>query len=209
MAKLNFLRNKYILYILLFLAVTNILGYLAMRDFDALSLFVATTVVTYYFSKNMIVILGLAILVTALFRGSTPFGTREGLVGEKAASEDEEEEMEEGFTDLQDDEEDDEDERPMGKLDKEPDLGKRIDKAGTMEESYNNLQSILGGGGMEKLTQETKSLIEQQSNLMKQLEGLGPIMKNAKEVMRVMDNSKMHDMIEKFLPSAQAMLQKK
>ena len=39
-----------------------------------------------------------------------------------------------------------------------------------MEQSYNNLQKILGGGGVDKLTNETKSLIEQQSNLMKQLE---------------------------------------
>ena len=206
MAKLNFLRNKYVLYILLFLAVTNILGYLAIRDFDALSLFIATTVVTYYFSKNMIIILGMAILVTALFKGSTHFGVKEGLVGEKAATEREEEEVEEAFTELNEDEEE---EGPTGRIDPEPDLAKRIDKAGTMEQSYNNLQNILGDNGMNKLTKETQSLIEQQTNLMKQLEGLAPIMDQAKNVMDSLDNSKMHDMIEKFLPSAKAMLQKK
>ena len=206
MAKLNFLRNKYVLYILLFLAVTNILGYLAIRDFDALSLFIATTVVTYYFSKNMIIILGMAILVTALFKGSAHFGVKEGLVGEKAATEREEEEVEEAFAELNEDEEE---EGPTGRIDPEPDLAKRIDKAGTMEESYNNLQNILGNNGMDKLTKETQSLIEQQTNLMKQLEGLAPIMDQAKNVMDSLDNSKMHDMIEKFLPSAKAMLQKK
>jgi len=204
MAKLNFLRNKYVLYILLFLAVTNILGYLAMRDFDALSLFIATTVVTYYFSKNMIIILGMAILVTALFKGSAHFGAKEGLVGERADTY--EEGGEEAFTKLKEDTDDEE--GPTGRVDPEPDLAKRIDKAGTMEESYNNLQNILGNNGMDKLTKETQSLIEQQSNLMKQLEGLAPIMDQAKNVMDSLDNSKMHGLIEKFLPSAKAMLQK-
>jgi len=205
MAKFNLLRNKYVLYILLFLAVTNILGYLAMRDFDSLSLFVATTVVTYYFSKNMIVILGLAILVTALFKGSAHFSVKEGLVGERAATEKEEEEVEEAFTELDDDEE----EGPTGRVDSEPDLAKRIDKAGTMEESYNNLQNILGNNGMDKLTKETQSLIEQQSNLMKQLEGLEPIMKNAQNLMSKLDNPQMQGLMEKFLPSAKAMLKNK
>lgn len=205
MAKFNLLRNKYVLYILLFLAVTNILGYLAMRDFDSLSLFVATIVVTYYFSKNMIVILGLAILVTALFKGSVHFGVKEGLVGERAATEKEEEEVEEAFTELDDDEE----EGPTGRVDSEPDLAKRIDKAGTMEESYNNLQNILGNNGMDKLTKETQSLIEQQSNLMKQLEGLEPIMKNAQNLMSKLDNPQMQGLMEKFLPSAKAMLKNK
>ena len=205
MAKFNLLRNKYVLYILLFLAVTNILGYLAMRDFDSLSLFVATTVVTYYFSKNMIVILGLAILVTALFKGSAHFSVKEGLVGERAATEKEEEEVEEAFTELDDDEE----EGPTGRVDSEPDLAKRIDKAGTMEESYNNLQNILGNNGMDKLTKETQSLIEQQSNLMKQLEGLEPIMKNAQNLMSKLDNPQMQGLMEKFLPSAKDMLKNK
>ncbi len=205
MAKFNLLRNKYVLYILLFLAVTNILGYLAMRDFDALSLFVAVAVVTYYFSKNMIVILGLAILVTALFKGSAHFSVKEGLVGERAATEKEEEEVEEAFTELDDDEE----EGPTGRVDSEPDLAKRIDKAGTMEESYNNLQNILGNNGMDKLTKETQSLIEQQSNLMKQLEGLEPIMKNAQNLMSKLDNPQMQGLMEKFLPSAKAMLKNK
>ncbi len=206
MAKFNLLRNKYVLYILLFLAVTNILGYLAMRDFDALSLFVAVAVVTYYFSKNMIVILGLAILVTALFKGSVHFGVKEGLVGERAATEKEEEEVEEAFAELDDD---DEEEGPTGRIDSEPDLAKRIDKAGTMEESYNNLQNILGNNGMDKLTKETQSLIEQQSNLMKQLEGLGPIMENAQNLMSKLDNPQMQGLMEKFLPSAKAMLKNK
>jgi len=206
MAKFNLLRNKYVLYILLFLAVTNILGYLAMRDFDALSLFVAVAVVTYYFSKNMIVILGLAILVTALFKGSVHFGVKEGLVGERAATEKEEEEVEEAFAELDDD---DEEEGPTGRIDSEPDLAKRIDKAGTMEESYNNLQNILGNNGMDKLTKETQSLIEQQSNLMKQLEGLEPIMKNAQNLMSKLDNPQMQGLMEKFLPSAKAMLKNK
>ena len=213
MAKLNFLHNKYVLYLVLFLAVTNVLGYLALGDFDALSLFVVVGLVTSYFSKNMTIILGVSILVTAFVKGGKHLGLREGFEAERATEK--EEEHKDHFTTTSKDAEEEEEE---GLESMSPakiggasgvDLGKRIDYAGTMEQSYDNLQKILGGGGMDKLTGETQSLIEQQTNLMKQLEGLGPIMKEAKSVMESLENSGMHKMMEKFLPNAQALLQKK
>ena len=35
------LQNKYVLYLVLFIAVTNILGYLAIEDFRSLMVFIA------------------------------------------------------------------------------------------------------------------------------------------------------------------------
>ena len=37
----GFLKNKYILYILLIIAIINVLGYIAMEDYNSLGLFVA------------------------------------------------------------------------------------------------------------------------------------------------------------------------
>ena len=215
MAKFNFIHNKYVLYLFLFLAVTNLLGYLALGDFEALSLFVVVGLVTSYFSKNMIIILGASVLVTALFKGGKHLGLREGFEAERA-TEKEEAHKERFTTTSKDADEEEEEEEGLESMSPTKiggasgvDLGKRIDYAGTMEQSYNNLQKILGGGGMDKLTNETQSLIEQQTNLMKQLEGLGPIMKEAKSVMESLENSGMHKMMEKFLPNAQTLLQKK
>ena len=60
------LKNKYVLYVLLVLAIINVLGYVALQDYDSLALFVAVGVLSTYFSKNMAVNLLLAILVTSL-----------------------------------------------------------------------------------------------------------------------------------------------
>ena len=60
------LKNKYVLYVLLVLAIINVLGYVGLQDYDSLALFVAVGVLSTYFSKNMAVNLLLAIAVTSL-----------------------------------------------------------------------------------------------------------------------------------------------
>ena len=60
------LKNKYVLYVLLVLAIINVLGYVGLQDYDSLALFVAVGVLSTYFSKNMAVNLLLAIVVTSL-----------------------------------------------------------------------------------------------------------------------------------------------
>lgn len=77
----NLLQNKYVLYLILFFAVTNVLGYLAIGDFDSIVIFAAIVLLTSYFSKNMIIILGLALLGTNIIYANN--GIREGLKNKK------------------------------------------------------------------------------------------------------------------------------
>ena len=224
MVKRNLLRNRYLLYILLFLAVTNLLGYLALRDFEAVTLFVVLGVVTSYFSKNMIIILGLAIIGTALFRGMGSRNLREGLAVKGVRGKTKRARKKEALENPVDAEEDEEDEeevavenseaasppaKPATESEEDLSLGKRVDYAGTMEAAYNNLGRILGSDGVNNLTKETQTLMKQQTELMKQLEGLAPIMENAKEVMKTLESSGMGSMMSKFMPQAQALMQKK
>lgn len=60
------LKNKYILYVLLVLAIVNVLGYLAIQDYNSLALFVVVGLLSTYFSKNMSVNLLMAIVVTSM-----------------------------------------------------------------------------------------------------------------------------------------------
>ena len=60
------LKNKYVLYVLLFLAVVTVLGYVALQDYNSLALFVAMGLLSTYFSKNMAVNLLVAMVVTSL-----------------------------------------------------------------------------------------------------------------------------------------------
>ena len=71
------LQNKYVLYLVLFIAVTNVLGYLAIEDFNSLMVFIAIGALASHFSKNMIIILGSAILGTNIFYASSRM--REGM----------------------------------------------------------------------------------------------------------------------------------
>ena len=69
--------SKYFLYFLLVLAVTNLLGYLMMKKFNAIALFLIVGVLMHYFSKNMTVILLVCLVVTNLLMSRSIF--KEGM----------------------------------------------------------------------------------------------------------------------------------
>lgn len=58
------LTNKYFLYFIVFLAATNMLGYLITNKFNALIFFALVSLITFQFSKNMAVVLLVAIIAT-------------------------------------------------------------------------------------------------------------------------------------------------
>ena len=64
------LKNKMVLYIVLFITVTNLLGYLMVNNIDAVILLFLVGLLTSYFSKNMIVVMLAAIIFTNLLVGS-------------------------------------------------------------------------------------------------------------------------------------------
>jgi hypothetical protein len=71
------LTNKYVLYFVLFLAATNVLGYVVMGQLTAALFFIVVAYLISNFSQNMIVILGGALLFTnILMVGNT---VKEGL----------------------------------------------------------------------------------------------------------------------------------
>ena len=73
------LKDKRVLYFVLFLALTNLFHFLFSRDFNGLTLFLVLGLLMSYFTKNMIVVLVVTMLVTHLFRRNL----REGLEGKE------------------------------------------------------------------------------------------------------------------------------
>jgi len=61
------LKNTYVLYGVLFIAVMNVLGYMTHQNYEAVILFALVGFLTQYFSKNMIIILLAPIIFTAVF----------------------------------------------------------------------------------------------------------------------------------------------
>ena len=85
------LQNKYVLYAMLFISLMNILGYLAVKNFDAIAFFVLVALLTIYFSRNMIIILFICIIMTNFYIGgkgviAANAAKKEGLKNKKKAA---------------------------------------------------------------------------------------------------------------------------
>ena len=213
----SMLKNKYVLYILLVVALGNVLGYLAIEDYKSLGLFISVGLLSTYFSKNMSVTLIVAIIVTACVAINNK--VREGLENKK---EEEKEGMTKGKVECKTDAE-----CPTGKKcseqskckpvsgfqnnvppstpakvgDDDESPGDRIDYAATMEQAYDNLQQMLGEDGVKGITNETKKLVQQQKDLMGTLNTMAPVLTTAKETLESMnmpDMAGMADMLKQL-----------
>jgi hypothetical protein len=211
------LKNKTVLYIVLFIAVMNTLGYLMVNNIDAVILLFLVGLLTSYFSKNMIVVMLVAILFTNLLVGSkqasrTPL--LEGMdhdgkdddeadkkgddkVEEKVSEEcDENEEMgddgkchpkKSGYTNLK-----------PARID-ETDDSSELDYSGSLEAAYDNLDKLLSSDAIQKMSADTQNLAEKQKKLMGNIDKLEPMIKNAEDMMNQLDSSKLTSIMDKFM----------
>ena len=60
------LENKYVLYFVLFLAVSNLLGYMVVGNMNAVILFILIGGLMTFFSKNMIIVLSVPLVLTSV-----------------------------------------------------------------------------------------------------------------------------------------------
>ena len=92
-----FLKNKYVLKFLIFMAIVNVLGYIALEKFNSMALFIVMILLSRYFSKNTSINILIAIIVTSFFtlhnkmregfkeeEKSTESSTKENLIDIKA-----------------------------------------------------------------------------------------------------------------------------
>ena len=189
------LKNKIVLYVVLFFAVTNLFGYLMTRNFDAVILMLVVGIVASNFSKNMIIILGVSVLTTS-------FAASNGLIGSVVEGLDDntkdegdkkkKKEKKEGLLRLRPkkikqsttDDEEEEDEVVVGADETEQkgaSGGKQsnIDYASTLEKAYDNLDTLLNSDAINKMSDETERLGHKQKQLMKNIDKLEPMMQKA------------------------------
>lgn len=77
------LRNKNVLYIVLFFAVANLFSYLMLKKIDAVAFFIIIGFLTTYFSKNMIIVMLTAMISTFLLVQINLLGqVQEGMSGQ-------------------------------------------------------------------------------------------------------------------------------
>ena len=66
--KIDTLNNKWILYFVLFVSIVDLFNFFTIGDTTAIAIFIVAGFLTTYFSKNMLVILIVSIVVTHIMR---------------------------------------------------------------------------------------------------------------------------------------------
>ena len=80
----------------------------------------------------------------------------------------------------------------------------RIDYASTVEDAYDDLNKILGSDGMQRLTNDTHKLMEQQVKLADAMKNMTPLIDSAKSLMSGFDFNSLNSlsgMAKQFMPS--------
>jgi hypothetical protein len=209
------LNNKTVFYIVCFLAIANVLGYLFLGNFAGVFIFLLVGSITYLFNKNKTIILLVPLLVTSLFMmGKT---MKEGFHDIKKTTD-----KKKSYTKKSADKKSSDnkkieptsnasgiitgpvDESSMEKSDLEPEPNvaqtdgmsnkkggnnwkNRIDHAATIEEAYGNLSNILGSDGIKGLTSDTQKLMKQQMQLAEAMKGMMPVVEQAQNMMKGLD----------------------
>ena len=203
----SLLKDKNVLYVVLFISITNIFVYLMLKNFDAIIFFFLVGFLSTYFSKNMIIVMIISIISTNILMGSKLLGSyREGMevnsessvknVKQKIKNKTKNKKVIDNMTTLSPtniDESDDE-----GELDNIPGPKPKINYASTLESAYDNLDKLLSSDSINKMTTDTQRLAEKQQVLMGNIEKLVPFIGKAENLLKGMNSDKMGGMLEKM-----------
>ncbi len=156
----GFLTNKWFLYLVLFSAVFDLFYFYGKGDMYALTIFFIIGFLASFFSKNMVVILVLAIVLTHLIR----FGKNlsEGFEEKEDEEGFEEDDDKEGFEEKEDEEGFEEDDEKEGFEEKENEEGFEEDEEGFEEEDK---EDGFKGSGAHALANNQKKLMESMKSL--------------------------------------------
>lgn len=205
--------NKYFLYVMLFLGISTVLGFLSVKNFNAVVLFVVVAFAMRYFTKNMGVIMLVAVILSNIISVKS---TIEGMKAENADGDADDVVNNVNSTarkpknkknkKAKTTEEKETETETMAPIDYEmsetvevdEDDDDAIDVQSTQQAAYNNLNKLIGNKGFSKMTQDTEKLMSQQENLAKAMESIGPLVQNAEKMMQGLNLDRFTGMLDKL-----------
>ena len=209
------LTNRYVLYIVSLLALFNVLGYVMLGNTQILMLFLLVGFLMTYFSKNMVVVLLVPlVLVNLLTSGiamkeglegmddltsttTTPTTTSTTTTTTPTTTTDQENKCAEGQSWS-----DSENKCVDGFAGAGAKKGaSRVDMGSTLEQAYDDLNSVLGSDGIKSLTNDTQNLMKQQLHLAEAMKEMGPLMQQAQGMLKTLNIDGLGDLpslIKKF-----------
>lgn len=209
--------NKITLYVVAIIALIVLLGHIMTSELTAILLFFLVGALAYNFTKNMTIVLGAAVLVTSIATMSRGlFVYQEGMEGNsdssgnsipksKPASKNVVQNFETKATGkTQETQETEETEETEGlsqltpalfnNIPNKEQMQKQVGKATEMEQAYDNLEKIMGKENIQSISTDTKDLIKQQNELIKQLKTMTPALNDAMSSIGNLDLSKLTTM---------------
>ena len=211
------LGNKNVLYIVTFVALLNILGFLFLNNYKAIVMFFAIGLIAFNFNKNMIIVLLCCLLATNLYvafkkpelegfkddttkknakgKSETTYKAKKDAKSFGSKSNKKTSKSKSGF-------------QTQGKnvvaknaapvTDDAEEVKSRIDYGTTIERAYDNLDNILGGQNMQKLTQDTTRLISKQNKLVQNMQGMAPMITQYKDLLKNMNLDNIQNLATKL-----------
>jgi len=220
------LESKYVLYVVLFLAVIQLIGFMNSNNLNAFIYFILIGGFMSFFSKNMIIILAVPLILMSVFHIGTQVS--EGYENNKNTKKTVDEGEASDFKPSKDDKKKDtthtinSSSAAITPLDSDVEgtesatvtgaeegtnteqmslykkKNNRIDYASTLEDAYGDLNNILGKDGIKNLTSDTQKLMDQQMELAQALKGMTPLITDAKKMLKGMDISGLTDMANRM-----------
>lgn len=196
----DILTNKYVLYLATFFAFGSVLTYLGSGNYIGLALFCLIGYLTSYFTKNMVIILAVAMIASSFIHVSRK--TVEGMSNKKKKKK----KVKEGVEGINDDDnvggdkpadisdEENSNNSSKVKAKKSP----TINHQKTTEETYENLHKILGSENFKAMTSDTKQLLKQQNELTESLKNMAPLIESAQGMLKDFDIKQLNKMVNSF-----------
>jgi len=185
----KFLTNKLVLNVISIIAFFNVIGFIVMNQLNSAIYFILLALIVTYFSKNMIIVLGVPLILVNLFAPKTTHHI-EGL-----ENNDNNPSQNEVINKINSDKKKQGSATLPGTIDSTvnsesaPDenfeVGRTVKKGGsydidyasTVEDAYDELNKILGSDGIKRLTDDTQNLMKQQLQLAESMQSMAPIIK--------------------------------
>jgi hypothetical protein len=203
--------NKYVLNIVLIISFINIIGYLMYQRLDVVIFFILLSFLISRFTNNMIIVLGVSLILVNLF------AMKKNVEGLENNTSEENKDNKDKKNIIEDHIKNPVNNSslptiPQSNESFEVGRGKKsgqynIDYASTVEDAYDELNKIIGGDGMKRLTNDTQGLIKQQMELTKAMEGMKPLMENMGPLLKQAE-SLLGSMDQKSLGSISEMAKK-
>jgi hypothetical protein len=200
------LTNKWVLNIVTILAVLNVIGYLIMGNLNAVLYFVIFSMLIRYFSKNMIIVLGIPLFFVNLLvlKQKRVEGMETTTNVSSSLQSADKNEIKQRIDSKKEN-------TPLNKTTSQglkmsaisekvasennaaqsttgeqqgfeagraKNKGYDIDYATTIEDAYDELNNILGSDGIQRLTSDTQNLMKQQMQLAEAMKGMGKLVEN-------------------------------